>query len=456
MLDRRNPLNKDTFPSLVFLFLGGLFSSISIFITQIILARELSVDGFGNLMSAIAFITLMSPLALFGVSQVWLKIYGSEGKKGDRWLKTSFKLIFFSLSLTTLFLIFWAIFGPHSQSYRLFLLSLLPILLSHIFIELVNTRFQLEGKFLSLAIWQNLIHFLRFFFIAFFYFFISRSIEGTDVVFGYLFISLAISLLGFYFLSKMIKGNLILDIPSLNETREGIITSSRGLKPPSLKEIFLQSSPFGLAGLFYLIYFQSDLIFLKYLAGEQAAGIYAAAFVVLMTIYYIPGVIYQKYLLPKIHAWANFDKETLLIVFQAGNGLMLSLGLVLSLLIYFFSPLFIPLFFGDDYVESIKALQILAVCIPIRFLATSIESPLFTLNFMKWKTSIMGLVAFLNIALNYLLIPSFSYTGAAIATVISELTLLILYLIVINLKIFGKETWKGWFVGFQKSFWPSS
>ena len=73
MSDSKNPLTKDTFSSLFFLFLGGIFSSISIFITQIILARELSTGGFGNLMSAIAFITLMSPLALFGVSQVWLK-----------------------------------------------------------------------------------------------------------------------------------------------------------------------------------------------------------------------------------------------------------------------------------------------------------------------------------------------------------------------------------------------
>ena len=114
-----------------------------------------------------------------------------------------------------------------------------------------------------------------------------------------------------------------------------------------------------------------------------------------------------------------------------------------------------PMFFGEEYLESAGVLQILAVCIPIRFLTTSIESPLFTLNFMKWKTGIMGLVAFLNIVLNYLLIPSFSYTGAAIATVISELTLLILYLIAINLKIFGKETWKGWFIGFKKTFWIS-
>ena len=254
----------------------------------------------------------------------------------------------------------------------------------------------------------------------------------------------------------MIKGNIILDLPYLNESREKIITGLKSLKVPSLKGIFFESAPFGLAGLFYLIYFQSDLIFLKYLVGEQAAGIYAASFAVLMVIYYIPGIIYQKYLLPKIHAWANFDKEALLIVFQAGNGLMLSLGLILSLLIYFFAPLFVPLFFGSDYLESIKALQILAVCIPIRFLATSIESPLYTLNFMKWKTGIMGLVALLNIVLNYLLIPSFSYIGAAIATVISELTLLFLYLVIVNLKIFGKETLKGWFVGFQKSFWTSS
>jgi len=453
MSNNIDPLNKNSLSSLSFLFLGGLVSSICIFVTQVILARELSSNGFGNLMSAIALITLMSPLALFGVSDTWLKVYGSEGSKAHRWLKISLKLVFLSLAFTLLVLVFWAFYGPHDESYRFILLCLLPLLLSHILIELVNTRFQLEAKYISLAFWQNLIHFLRFFYIIFFYYFAFRPLKETDVVSGYLVISLGLSLIGFYYLYMMIKGKFTLALPLVHKNKETTNKQTKVQSPLKLREIFLKSTPFGLAGLFYLIYLQSDLIFLKYLVGEQAAGIYAAAFSIMLAVYYFPGVIYQKYLLPKIHAWANFDKETLLNVFQVGNGLMLATGFFVFIFIFCFSPLFMPLLFGSEYTDSGKALRILAICIPIRFLATSVESPLFTLNLMKWKTCIMGLAAFINIVLNFFLIPSFSYIGAAIATVVSESILLFLYLLTINLKVFGKDTWKGWWGGFSKSFW---
>src|SRR3546814_4412984 len=44
--------------------------------------------------------------------------------------------------------------------------------------------------------------------------------------------------------------------------------------------------------------------------SDEAAGVYNVAFVIMSAVYLIPSVIYQKFLLPKIHIWANHDQET--------------------------------------------------------------------------------------------------------------------------------------------------
>jgi O-antigen/teichoic acid export membrane protein len=75
---------------------------------------------------------------------------------------------------------------------------------------------------------------------------------------------------------------------------------------------------------------------------------------------------------------------------------------------------------------------------------------------MVVKTSIMGGAALINIILNFILIPKYSYFGAAIATVASEVFLLIFYLLAIDKFLFGSKAYRGWGKGFTLSFWNTS
>ena len=440
---------KKALPNLSFLFITGVLSSIFIFSTQVFLARQLNVSGYGLFVSALATITLLAPLSVFGISHVWLKLYGVEGIQANRWLKVSQKLLLITLTITILIIIFWSYLGPHSSDFRIILLGLLPLVISHLLIELVNTRFQLEGRYGALGLWQNLTHLLRFLFVLVGFTLFFSPFEVKQVVVGYSLISIFVSIFGYLLLLPMLKGAINLDILG-SETSELTGQYSDTL---SISKVFSQSLPFGLAGIFYLIYLQSDLIFLKYLVDETATGIYAAAFAVMLAIYFIPGVIYQKYLLPKIHGWASHDTNMLLKIFQAGNGLMLLLGLFIFVFVFTLSPHLIPLIFGEAYEEASSVLLILSICIPIRFLATSVESPLFTKDLMKWKTQSMGFAALLNIILNFILIPQFSFYGAALATLVSELVLVILYLVIVHGKLFGSKTWSNWNSGLKMSFW---
>jgi len=82
-----------------FLWLGSILGALSAFALQVILARELGSQNFGLFASSLAFITLMVPIAGFGIAQSWLKVFGLEGMNALRWLKGSFRFLMQALNL---------------------------------------------------------------------------------------------------------------------------------------------------------------------------------------------------------------------------------------------------------------------------------------------------------------------------------------------------------------------
>src|SRR3546814_10198845 len=84
------------------------------------------------------------------------------------------------------------------------------------------------------------------------------------------------------------------------------------------------------------------------------------------------------------------------------------------------SPVIISILFGKKYAEAHAILSILAIGIPIRFIATSVGSLLVSGRNMRNKSYIMGVVAVINLGSNALLIPVYGLYGAAISTIFCE------------------------------------
>ena len=416
-------------------WLGTIFGAFLAFVLQVFLARKFSPEGYGLFSAAFASITLITPLAAFGVHQFLLRIFGKEGWEAFRWVLKSFNFVLLGCFIVSFIILLWAFFGPHDQLFSLLLIIMIPLVFGHSVFLLVSTKLQLEERFSMLALWTPFPHFLRFFLVFIFFLVSNWVLELSTVAIAFSLSSVILLFVGLLQLRSMRFGKIDLkghDGPKVDQGQKNLDEHI------NLMKIFQNTWPYGVNTILYLIFFQSDVILLEYISGSKSAGIYNVAFTILMGVYLLPSVIYQQILMPKIHRWVNRDSIKFFNLQKAGYKYMLFLGLLVGGSLFFIAPILIPFIFGNIYAESSNILLILSFAVPIKFLSTSIGAPFYTERGMKSNVRFMGYAALLNIGLNIILIPYFFEYGAAFATLISEVFLLFLYFTYLD-KVFSKK-----------------
>lgn len=414
---------KITLRAISLLWFGSILGAGCAFLTQVLLARKLGPDTFGMFAASLSTVTLIAPLAGFGIGQFWLKAFGQEGWLAMRWLPGSFKFISCSTVMVLLLLVCWASLGPHDVNSRMILTILTCHVLGQCSVELVSSKLQLEERYLKLTLWQSIPHLSRLFVVFFLAYATTNLLSAQTVACAYAIVALVLFVIAFGLLLRLLhrkfelKGHVFPEDP--------VVLTVTDI--PGMLQVAAQSWPFGVAGLFYLIYFQSDIILLKYMKSADVAGVYNVAFTILTAVYMLPGAIYQKFLLPKIHRWAHHDRKKFFQIYRQGNTTMLILGLLAMLAIWLLAPWGINFLFGQKYHQAVGLLMVLAVSVPILFVASSVGSTLVTQTHMKSKVKCMGTVAGINIILNILLIPHYGAYGAAASTIISNIALLLIY-----------------------------
>jgi len=427
----------DALKNISFLWSGALGSALFAFLSQVVAARAFSPAEYGLFATAMSTAQLIAPLAGFGVAAFWLQVFGREGWTALRWLPVSFRFIRVSTSLAILTLSIWAVFGPHDVLTRYTLLMFASLILSNAVIELMAGKLQLEEKFGQLALWQVSQSLLRLFITLC----VAMSLSGCGIIFlsaGYSIVALIIAIFGYAQLRGIMSGRFALRGHSIHASateKNGLFNDDIGIV-----KMFGEVWTFGLAGVFFLIYFQSGLVIIKYFEGDLAAGIYNIAFTIIAAIYILPTTVYQKYLLPKLHRWANSDPKLFFLFYRRGSIFMLGIGIALTLAVMPFVSILVPLVFGKKYLAAIPILQILLFAVPLRFMSTSVASALLSRRNMARKVKCMGIAATVNVAVSCILIPSFGIAGAAISTVVCEAILLALFIFTVKRNVQPSST----------------
>lgn len=404
--------------SVLFLWLSSVAGAGLAFATQIVLARTLGVDQFGAFSAAYAVVALLAPVAGFGIAGYWLHVFGREDAMAQRWLPASWRFLILSSSIAILAIFFWAWLGPHGKDASKVLSILSVHVLGQLSVELISSKCQIRRQDRLLACWQIIPHLLRFLGVVLVLVLVGNTDLGSaDVAVIFACVALLLTLAGSFNVATMARANIGRS-PVVKEYEQ---------KRPSVLDVFKGAWPFGLASVLYLIYYQSDLVLLRYLSGDAAVGLYNVAFVTMAAIYLLPSVVYQRFLLARLHRWAHWDRAKLYKIYRAGNTFMLLLGLLSMVAILFAAPLFFPIIFGKQYAGAISLIQIMALAAPFRFVSSSAGALLTTGGLVGSKIRIMGAVAVFNVAINAALIPYLDAAGAAVSTVLSEMALFIMF-----------------------------
>lgn len=422
---------KKSIKSISVLWLGSIIGSGSSFLLYILLARELGVEGFGILSSALALTTIFTIIGCAGIPQTWLKIFGKEGWEGTRWIGTSFKMITATAAISCITMLVWTQYGPNDYQTQGTLKALALFMVGQVGLELVAVKLQLEERYKSLFWWQTLPNATRLLGV----WLISESQIGFDVLTAsWVYAATGMACIMFAIAElKRINANQL----KLKGHPDKKITGN--LEEANASELCHQCWPFAVAMLFAYIYTQSDLVMVKYIVGDLESGYYGSVYTILTATLLLPAVLYQKFLLPKFHRWANHNRERFYSVYRMGNKLMLIAGITAALFLIALSNWVFTKLFGIEFQNAIPIAYITLAGMPIYFLSYSIAGVLTTQNFMIKKIKCMGIVALINIVLNYILIKQVGAIGASIATVISYTVLLTLYYRIAEGQVFTKE-----------------
>jgi O-antigen/teichoic acid export membrane protein len=188
----------------------------------------------------------------------------------------------------------------------------------------------------------------------------------------------------------------------------------------SYKEIITKSYPIAISGMALFLLMSFDIMFLKKYRDDATVAFYSLA-VKLMTILSMVIVTVNITVSAKIAEYFSIKNKTALNkTVKNSSRLIFIITLPAMVLICIFSE-YILYFFGKDYVAAKDALLVLMLG---QGICSAFGSAAVYLN-MTGRQHIFQLIliaaVFLNFGLNWLLIPEYGMTGAAIAFVVSSL-----------------------------------
>ncbi len=187
---------------------------------------------------------------------------------------------------------------------------------------------------------------------------------------------------------------------------------------PMMKEAL----PFGITSLSGMIYTYADSIMLSSLKGNEVVGWYNAPYRLMLMMLFIPNVI-NVVIFPVMSRYFTSSPSFLKLLYTKYLKFMLILSLPLGMGTTLIADKIILFVFGVGFENSIVALKIIIWTIVLTFVGAAFARLLESINQQRIITKISMVCMVVNVLLNLLLIPKFSYIGSSFVTVFTEFLL---------------------------------
>jgi O-antigen/teichoic acid export membrane protein len=191
------------------------------------------------------------------------------------------------------------------------------------------------------------------------------------------------------------------------------------------KKFIRESLPMGVAVCITFLYFKLDTILLSILKSSADVGIYNAAYKIIENITFFPAMIVgltlpltSRYIFSERNKFEDISNKTFKVF------LILIVPILVGTL--FLADGAIGLIGGVGFAESASILRILVFSLVFMFFGNFANNILLAGNLQKKLMIILSVCAAFNITANLILIPIYSYWGAAVTSVFTELLVVIL------------------------------
>jgi len=399
-------LKQTIFKNIFWLAVAEGISRLLEFVLIIYITRILGATEFGKFTFALAFVSMFVILSDFGLSDIATRELSRDKESEKEYLAILSLKIFLSIGTLILMLIASFFITPDPVIQKVIWILAIFILISNFFLIIyafLRARQRMEYE-AGIKIFQALIIFSIVLFILFRF----PSIENISR--GYLI------------------ANLITSIVVLMFFHFYIYPLHFSFDRNIWQKFFRYSWPLGFAAIFSAIFGNIDSVMMGYWGQITETGWYNAAYKII-NITILPAGWIAISFYPILSKFVKESKEKLQRVWNYYMELMVILALPLVIGGIVLASKIVDFFYGQSYIPSILAFQILIVMVGLHFLYYPPYLILVALNKQKIFLKIISFGAILNIFLNFILIPHFSLYGAAFTIVITYFSILILLLI---------------------------
>lgn len=381
-------------------------------------AQYLGAKGFGVLSFAFAFTGMFSIFTDAGLAQLTVREVARDKSLAERYIGNtlSIKLVLSVITISITYITVSILNYPSKTILVVVLISLSVII--NAFSKVFFSIFQAFEKVEFQSIGQILNSILMFVgaLIAIKYNYDIIAFSYLYVIMNFINLTYIVAITAFKFTKPVLKAEFVL-----------------------WKELFIKALPFAITGISINIYSWIDTVMLSLLKGDEVVGWYNAAYRLIFVLLFIP-VVFNNAVYPLMSQYYVSSKETLIISFEKLFKSMIYIGLPIGTGTMFVADKVTILIFGDQFINSIIALQILIWSLVLIFSRSSFERLLESTNQQASVTKIFVFGAGFNIIINLILIPKFSYIGAGIATVLTDIIVLTFLIIATrNFKVVSKD-----------------
>ena len=187
------------------------------------------------------------------------------------------------------------------------------------------------------------------------------------------------------------------------------------------------AAPIGLAGVFGTVLFRVDTAILAWFETPDVVGNYGAAYRLFEAAFFLSWAVGTA-VYPVFSRLTPTSDPPVRVVFDRGLKLVLALLLPLAVGGVVLGQPLVELIYGSAYDQADEALIILSPAIAFHGLAHVAALLLVSQNRQLVLAVVQGVVAALNVAANFVLIPLISLEGAALSALGSQMLLTLLFL----------------------------